>query len=539
MNDTKQVSASAMSAVLVGASAVTLAALYLVSVCNYLVFHNLAEIFSIVVACGIFMVAWNSRRFLKNGYFLFLGIAFLFVAFMDVIHTLAYSGMGVFPAREGDLTVRLWIAARYVHCISFLIAPYFLRRTLRAFLVFAVFAAYAVVVSLLLLSIFHWRIFPDCFVEETGLTPFKKYSEYVICLVLLVSIVVHLGQRGEFETRVCRLLVASIMVMVASELAFTLYVRFYGLPNLVGHLLKVVSFFLIYKALIEAALEKPYDLLFRDLKRSEEALRQEREHLAVVNQRLQDSLRQLEDDETAARNVQFHLLPDARMTHEGYEFSSYVKTSAFLSGDFVDYFLIDNSHWGFYVADVSGHGVASAFVTVLLKSAMNHLLEEYRKADNQIILHPDRVLKTINDYIVEQSFDKYLTMFYSVLDMRESRLCFSSGGQFPYPVLWDGTASRFLELKGLPVGLFDHACYQTVTLQLASACVIAMFSDGVLEILPQDNLRSKQDFLLSIVHGRDVTVEGLLKEFGLESTATLLDDITVLLVKKGTQNGHS
>ena len=539
MNETEPVSAPAKKAILVVVGAFALATLYLVSVHNYLVFHSLAEIFSIVVACGIFMVSWNSRRFLKNGYFLFLGIAFVFVAFMDVIHTLAYSGMGVFPEREADLTVRLWIAARYVHCISFLIAPCFLRRPLRFHLAVVVFAAYAFVASLLLLSIFHWRIFPDCFVQGTGLTPFKKNSEYLICLILLVSIGVHLRQRGEFETRVCQLLIASITVVVASELAFTLYVRIYGLPNLVGHLLKVVSFFLIYKALIEVGLEKPYDLLFRDSKRSEEALRQEREHLAAVNQRLQYSLRQLEDDETAARNVQFHLLPEARIAQGDYEFSSYVKTSAYLSGDFVDYFLIDDSHWGFYVADVSGQGVSSAFVTVLLKSTMNYLLEEYRKADNDVILHPDHALKTINDYIAGQAVGKYLTMFYSVLDMKESTLCFSSGGQFPYPVLWDGNASRFLELKGLPVGLFDGACYRTMTLQLPSACVIAMFSDGVLETLPQGNLRSKQDFLLSLVHGKDVTVEGLLKELRLETTATLLDDITVLLVKKGTQDGRS
>jgi uncharacterized membrane protein YccC len=39
--------------------------LYLTSLHSYLLFHSLAEIFSIVVACGIFMLAWNSRRFLE------------------------------------------------------------------------------------------------------------------------------------------------------------------------------------------------------------------------------------------------------------------------------------------------------------------------------------------------------------------------------------------------------------------------------------------------------------------------------------------
>ena len=70
--------------------------LYLTSLYSYLLFHSLAEIFSIVVACGIFMITWNARRFLDNNYLLFIGIAYLFIGCFDLLHTLAYKGMGVF-----------------------------------------------------------------------------------------------------------------------------------------------------------------------------------------------------------------------------------------------------------------------------------------------------------------------------------------------------------------------------------------------------------------------------------------------------------
>jgi hypothetical protein len=96
--------------------------LYLTSLHHYLLFHSFAEIFSIVVACGIFMITWNSRRFLDNNYLLFIGIAFLFVGGLDLIHTLAYKGMGVFQGYETDLPTQLWIAARYTQsrsCESF------------------------------------------------------------------------------------------------------------------------------------------------------------------------------------------------------------------------------------------------------------------------------------------------------------------------------------------------------------------------------------------------------------------------------------
>jgi len=52
-----------------------------------------------------------------------------------------------------------------------------------------------------------------------------------------------------------------------------------GLVITAGHLLKVASFYLVYKALIETGLVKPYNLLFRNLKKSEEALRLERDRV--------------------------------------------------------------------------------------------------------------------------------------------------------------------------------------------------------------------------------------------------------------------
>jgi hypothetical protein len=63
--------------------------LYLTNLYNYLLFHSFAEIFSIVIACAIFMVSWNSRKFLDNDYLLFIGIAYLFIAGLDLIHTFA------------------------------------------------------------------------------------------------------------------------------------------------------------------------------------------------------------------------------------------------------------------------------------------------------------------------------------------------------------------------------------------------------------------------------------------------------------------
>ena len=229
--------------------------LYLTSLYNYLLFHSLAEIFSIVVACGIFMVAWNSRRFLDTYYLLLLGSAYLFVGGLDMIHTLTYKGMGIFQGYATNLPTQLWIAARYTESLSLLIAPLFFRRKLKISLLFF---SYTLALLLLLLSIFYWNIFPLCFVEGVGLTPFKKISEYIISLILLASIALLLKNRSEFDRDVLKWVVWSILVTIASELAFTFYVDAYGFFNLLGHFFKIVSFYLIYKALIQMGLTKPY-----------------------------------------------------------------------------------------------------------------------------------------------------------------------------------------------------------------------------------------------------------------------------------------
>jgi hypothetical protein len=249
--------------------------LYLLSIYNYLLFHSIAEIFSVIIACGIFMVAWNSRRFLDNNYLLFLGIAYLFIAGLDLVHTLGYKGMAIFKGYDTNLATQLWIAARYMESLSLLIAPLFSGRAIRIRLIFAIYIG---VFFLSVGSIFG-NIFPTCFVEGTGLTLFKKISEYIISCILIWAIILLFQKRKEFDEGVFKILIASIAVTITSELAFTFYIHAYGLSNLIGHILKIISFYLIYKAIIETGLVRPYDLLFRNLKKSEEDLRYERDNL--------------------------------------------------------------------------------------------------------------------------------------------------------------------------------------------------------------------------------------------------------------------
>lgn len=246
-----------------------LAALYSTSFYNYLLFHTLAESFSIIVSCAIFILSWNSRRFLDNTSLLFLGMAYLFIGGMDLLHTLAYRGMGVFPGYKTNLPTQLWIATRYMESLSILIALCLAKRRIKLSFVLS---GYSFATFLILVSIFGLEIFPTCFVEETGLTSFKKTSEYIVCLILVSSVAVLFKKREDFDADTVRLLMASIIFTIISELAFTYYVHAYGLSNLIGHYFKIISAYFIYKAIVVTGLQKPYDSMFRNLKKREAAL---------------------------------------------------------------------------------------------------------------------------------------------------------------------------------------------------------------------------------------------------------------------------
>ena len=248
-----------------------LVGLYYLAQYNFLLFHTTVELFSIVVAVAMFMIAWNSRRYLDNGYLSFLGIAYLFIAGIDLVHTLSYSGMALFPGHTANLPTQLWIAARYLEAGSLIAAPIFLHRRLRHGWAMGTYAA---ILILALLTTLVWRIFPTCFVDGEGLTLFKRASEYAISLVLVGAAALLIRSRRDFDRRVLRWLVTSLLLTVGSELLFTFYVSVYGISNLFGHLFKLASFYLIYRAIIETGFRQPFTLVFRELKRSQQALQE-------------------------------------------------------------------------------------------------------------------------------------------------------------------------------------------------------------------------------------------------------------------------
>ncbi|KAB0550155.1 SpoIIE family protein phosphatase [Pseudomonas argentinensis] len=265
-------------------------------------------------------------------------------------------------------------------------------------------------------------------------------------------------------------------------------------------------------------------------------LRQEneryREKLETANRELQASLHLLQEDQNAGRQVQMNMLPVTPWEDEGLSFAHQIIPSLYLSGDFVDYFRVDEHRVAFYLADVSGHGASSAFVTVLLKFMTTRLLYESRRNGMLPEFKPSDVLGHINRGLINCKLGKHVTMLGGVIDEQTNRLTYSIGGHLPLPVMYTGGQAYYLEGRGLPVGLFKEADYTNLEIDLPESFSLTLLSDGILDLLAGDNLQEKEALLPKLVSEAGGTLDGLRSVFGLASLAEMPDDIALLVLSR-------
>lgn len=253
--------------------AVLLAPLYPISHHNYLFFHVLVELLSVAIGVTVFSIGWNSFKFARDNVLLLLGCGVLVVGIFDLLHTLAYQGMGVFPDWGANRATQLWVAGRIVLAATFLGAA-FATRQLKTWRPWPTLLSCLGIGALLLASIYPLNLFPACFVPDQGLTLFKVASEYTVSVIYLLSGWIFWHRRRTVGTRLVSLLIAALVALVLSEMCFTLYQDVAGFFNYLGHIFKFLAAFLLYKAVVQGALRYPYQTLFSGLLKAKEAAEQ-------------------------------------------------------------------------------------------------------------------------------------------------------------------------------------------------------------------------------------------------------------------------
>ena len=257
-----------------------------------------------------------------------------------------------------------------------------------------------------------------------------------------------------------------------------------------------------------------------------------RQQLEDNNAILEHRFEELRLDQQAGREVQKRMLPEAQAQIDGIEFNYHIIPSLYLSGDFVDYFPVTADKVVFYVADVSGHGASSAFITVLLKNLCNRLRRNLKRQSSADLMTPHKVIDRINKELVEAKLGKHVSLFWGMIDLPSHQMSYSVAGQFPMPILKNHLGAFYLDGRSQPAGLFAEAEYSTYQVELGSSFDLIAVSDGILEVMPESSLAEKESRLLSWVEQGVLTVENLETLLDLQDGKEIPDDITLLTLSR-------
>lgn len=258
---------------------------------SFVVFHNIAEIFSIIVSFSIFGLGYFSYSQSRNTQTYFLSIGFLLIGLIDFMHTLGYKGMPDFVTpNSGNKSTQFWLISRFITALVFIFAIYIKPNkrysALRENLYIAV--VFLIVGLVYHLVIFNSHLIPDTYIHGVGLTQFKKNAELVIMCMLVVAIVLYSFSKSLHSEKQRHYFLAAFIICFFSELVFAVYTSVFDVFNVLGHILKVVAFQFIYKAVFVSAINEPYEKLIHSNELLSKEIKENEEYAKVIQKSLKE-----------------------------------------------------------------------------------------------------------------------------------------------------------------------------------------------------------------------------------------------------------
>ncbi len=208
--------------------------------------------------------------------------------------------------------------------------------------------------------------------------------------------------------------------------------------------------------------------------------------LERVNTDLVAANARINKDLEAAAKIQESYLPTKLPVVPGYAFAWTYEPCEHLAGDFLNVCPLGGDHYGLYVLDVSGHGVAASLLAVAAARALSPAPDPDSILINSLTARPtpaNEVAERLNQkFNWDSNPGQFLTFFYALLDAGRRELTYVSAGHPAAIVLrGDGSPTAFLDQSGLPIGI--GSTYQDYRVPLAPGDRVYLFSDGVLEAM--------------------------------------------------------
>lgn len=477
-----------MTALLSSAPLFQGALLKLITLTSYNLWHNIFEFSSIIIAICIFCVTYYSYDQTRKARYLFLGSMLLLMAFIDFFHTMSFKGMPDFliPYTSSNRATTFWIIARLVGGFGLLVSSIIPARSnirINKLLFFLIPAA----LSLLILNLvtYHPGVFPPMYVEGKGLTETKIMLEFVVMIMLLLAVFVLIREYRMTNDRSTMILSCALLVSIFSELSFTLYTDVYGIYNLIGHLLKFVSYFMIFRVTFIQNIRQPY----QELSAARDEIKNYADNLdRIVEQRterINEIHKKLLADQEYARGIQMSMIPGKLPNLPNAAFGAFYLPAERVGGDFYNIFQISETKIAMYIGDVSGHGVSAAMLTVFLNQSIRTSREREQGLSEPLM--PSDILEGLFHDFNKTNFasEVYIVMFYGIFDLATREFTFSSAGLNVPPIILtpEGDVPE-LAIKGFPICKFPagrNPGYYNSTVKLLKGERVLFYTDGLID----------------------------------------------------------
>jgi diguanylate cyclase (GGDEF)-like protein len=222
--------------------------LWALSTFDFLAFHTLIELFTVIVAMAIAFSGWKARQHLTSNRLIFLSVLYFCVGLIDAAHMSTYKGVALIQHINANTPTQFWIFARLIESLG--LAVFFNVNTQKkwSFLHYSVFTMIITLLGIVSIYPFNW--FPDAYIDGRGLTNFKIYSEFVAVGLVSVAIYGMYRHQHDFLPLQTTYFILSLIFTILAELCFTQYTSVYGDANTLGHLLRLISYLCLFKGFI-------------------------------------------------------------------------------------------------------------------------------------------------------------------------------------------------------------------------------------------------------------------------------------------------
>jgi sigma-B regulation protein RsbU (phosphoserine phosphatase) len=179
-----------------------------------------------------------------------------------------------------------------------------------------------------------------------------------------------------------------------------------------------------------------------------------------------------------AGEVQKSIYPKVRRT-KLFDIAIYHKPLMEVSGDYHDIFPLGANRYGILIADVSGHGVAAALITILIRDLFGKSVKKYNDTRDLIRYINAELGNLMND------FQKFFTAFYLIID-ENKKIIYSNAGHLKVYLSRPSMNKIFeLDTKGFLVGVSAdlNNIYESKKTTLQEGDKLIFFTDGIIESL--------------------------------------------------------